>query len=138
MATISSNDSAPAEVVHYTFAAGDFKLGGRSKKYETDDSQLISEAQAHPWLMVEEVVVEPVVGSYVEQVLPKDDPLSRVNYTGNDPEMARKAEADKAADAENIVGIQAGLDQTEVVEVGPVAQTIAADSTSKTSDKVKG
>lgn len=137
MATISPNDSAPAEVVHYTFAAGDFKLGGRSKKYETDDPALISEAYTHPWLTVEEPVVEPVVGSYVEQVAPADDPMSRVNYTGNDPEMARAAEEAKAEGRENLVGIQAGLTQTEVVEAGPIAQTLAADPDSKTSEKAK-
>ncbi len=138
MATISSNDSAPAEVVHYTFAGGDFKLGGRTKTYKTDDPALISEAYAHPWLTVEVDAVEPVVGAYVEQVLPKDDPMSRMNYTGNDPDEARAAEKAKADSRENLVGIEAGLDQNEAKTVGPIAQTHAADPGSKTSEKDKG
>lgn len=137
MATISPNDSAPRESVHYLFATGDFKLGGHSKKYETDDPALIAEAKAHPWLSVEVPEVDRVAGAYVEQVSPADDPMSRLNYHGNEPEVARAAEAAKVAAKENIVGIESGLDQNVPETVGPVAQTLAADPTSKTSDKVK-
>jgi hypothetical protein len=135
MATISSNDSAPAEVVHYSFAGVDFKLGGRTKKYETDDPAVIDNASAHPWLTVEVPQVEVVEGAYIEQVLPADDPLSRVNSNANDAEAARAAEQAKA-DRNNIVSIESGLNQTVAESDGPVAQTLAADETSKTAEKV--
>ncbi len=122
MATISPNDYAPAEVVHYTFAGGDFKLGGRTKKYETDDLAIITEAHTHPWLTVEVPVVEPVVGAYVEQISPKDDPMSAMNYTGNDPENARAAERDKVA----------------AVQAEPIAADPEPVPDSKTSEKAKG
>ncbi len=122
MATISPNDYAPAEVVHYNFAGGDFKLGGRTKKYDTNKLALITEARTHPWLTVEEEVVEPVAGAYVEQISPKDDPMSAMNYTGNDPENARAAERDKVA----------------AVQAEPVAVDPEPVPDSKIAEKAKG
>lgn len=138
MATISPNDSAPAESVHYIFAGVEFDLGGRKKTYETDDPSVIENARAHPWLTVKVPEAEVVAGAYVDQIAPADDPMSRLNDKANDPEAARAAEDAKRDADDNPVGIDAGLDQKVVETEGPVAQTLAADSTSKTSDKVKG
>jgi hypothetical protein len=58
MATISNSDLAPDEQVHYSVAGAEFDLdpGGT---FETDDEQVLANAQAHPWLKVERPVVEP-------------------------------------------------------------------------------
>lgn len=134
MAKIVHSDAAPAEAVHYTFAAGEFDLSGK-KAYTTKDVSLIAEAKVHPWLDVKIDEADIVVGSYTQLVKPEDDPLSAVNSIANDPDAARKAQADKAADF-NPVALDAGEIQTEVVETGGVAETLAADDTSKTYDKV--
>lgn len=134
MAKISHSDRAPAEAVHYTFASGEFDLSGK-KSFTTKDSALIAEAQVHPWLDVKVDEADLVIGTYAQAVKPEDDPLSAVNSIANDPKEARKAEAAKAS-AYNPVAIDAGEVQTEVVETGGVAETLAADDTSKTHDKV--
>lgn len=135
MAKIVHSDAAPAESVHYTFAAGEFDISGK-KAFTTKDPSLVAEAQVHPWLDVKIDEADLVIGSYVETVKPEDDPLSAVNSIANDPDEARKAEAAKAADF-NPVALDAGEVQTQVVETGGVAETLAADETSKTSDKVE-
>lgn len=135
MAKIVHSDTAPAETVHYSFAGGEFDLGGRSKRFETDDAGLIAGAEAHPWLTVEYDVVEPIQGAYREQLLPEEDAMSAVNSIANDPEEARKAEQAKMEQTDNPVAVDAGETQTEVVTTSEVAETLAADPTSKTAKK---
>ena len=136
MAKIVSSEAAPSEAVHYTFGGVEFDLGGSGKKtFETDDVAVLREAESHPWLSVDWPKVDVVQGVYVEQVDPKDDPLSWVNNVGNDPEAAQAAEDAKVADDAAPVAVEAGLTQTKVVTTDGVAETLAADPTSKTSDK---
>lgn len=134
MAKIVHSEAAPAESVHYNLAGVEFDLSG-TKSYETLDPAVISNALAHPWLDVKYDKVDVVQGAYVDQIRPEDDPLSAVNSVANDPEAARAAEAEKAAAFGQPVALDAGLDQKKVVETGPVAETLAADETSKTSTK---
>lgn len=136
MAKISHSEAAPSEAVHYSFAAAEFDLGGKSKVFETDDASIISEAMAHPWLSVEVDPATVVQGAYVEQIRPEDDPMSRVNSIANDPEAVKAAEEAKAEAWTQPVAIEAGLDQSKPVEVGQVAFTLAADTTDdKKKDK---
>lgn len=132
---IQSSDLAPAETVHYDLAGVEFDLSGK-KSFETDDVIVISNARSHPWLKVIDPEIEQVVGALVEQIKPEDDPFSLVNYHGNDPERIKADEAAKAEAAGHPVAIEAGTPQTELVVTGGVAETLAADDTSKTSDKV--
>lgn len=78
MAKIVKTDSAPSEVVHYTFAAGEFDLGGRVKFYETDNPSLIESARAHDDLRVEVEAIK-VAPNFHEQLAPEDDGLSGLN-----------------------------------------------------------
>lgn len=137
MAKITLSADAPAEAVHFTFAGDEFDLSGK-KKYETTDDAVIGNALVHPWLSVEFPEVEIVQGAFHDQLAPEDDALTakgrKVNP--NDPEAARAAEAAKTVDDSVPVALDAGLTQTEVVTAGDTALTLAADPTSKTSDKV--
>ena len=54
MAKITQNADAPAGVVTYGFADGDFQLGGAKRSFETDNRSIISDAEVHPWLSVDE------------------------------------------------------------------------------------
>lgn len=139
MAKIVHSEAAPSEAVHYTFAGVEFDLGGRKKAYESNDATVLANAEAHPWLAVEREEVEVVQGAYVEQLAPKDDHLSAVGaaINPNDPAEARKAEAAKRGEDIEPVAIDAGEAQTEVVETDGVAETLAADPTSKTDEKGK-
>ncbi len=135
MAKITHSDAAPAEKVHYTFSGAEFDISGKGS-FETDSPDVLLDAEVHPWLVVTYPKVELVQGAYAEQVLPQDDPMSAENYDGNDPDVARAAEEAKRADFENPVAIEAGLVQTTPVESGAVAETLAADETTKTSTKI--
>lgn len=106
--TLVPSDLAPAEAVHYTFSTAEFDLGGRTKKYVTDDLDVVREASTHPWLSV-----------------------------APDPDAENQAAEPVGAlddDSQN-VAIEAGLTQTVEVTTEEVAETLAADSTSKTSKK---
>lgn len=105
MAKIVHSDLAPAEVVHYSLAGAEFDLGGRKKAFETDDREVISDARVHPWLSVEA-----------------------------DASNAPAAD-DAPVEETQPVAIDAGLDQTKSVTTDEVAETLAADETSKTSNK---
>lgn len=137
MAKIVSSEAAPSEAVHYTFAGAEFDLGsGKSASFETNDLGVLQAAESHPWLTVEYPEVEMIAGEFREQVKPEDDPLSFVNYKGNDPEVVKAdAEARLKAESAQPVAIEAGLDQTKKVVTGDVAETLAAVDTPKTSTK---
>lgn len=138
MAKIVHSDAAPSEAVHYSIGGAEFDLGGRNaKSFETTDASVISGASVHPWLRVEYDVVEPIQGAYVEQVPAKDDPMSAMNSIANDPDEVRKAEAAKTGAVISPVAIDSGEKQTEVITTGPVAETLAADDSSKTTEKGK-
>ncbi len=140
MATISPTDKAPADSVKYVFAGVEFELGGRRKKYDTTDPEILSNASTHPWLAVEYDKSDLVQGAYVEQLSASDDRLSRKNDKSNDPAVARAAEEEKIKrrDSAQLVGIDAGLKQTEEKREGPIAKTVAAaDADSKNSDTPK-
>lgn len=141
MAKIVSSDAAPLEAVHYALGQSDFDLGGGGKKtYETDDASVIAAATEHPWLDVEVEPVELVQGAYVNLLAPEDDHLSAAGQTinPNDPDEVRKAEEAKAEEFSHPVAIEAGLEQSKPVTTTgvEVAETLAADDTSKTFDKV--
>ncbi len=110
----------------------EFDLGGKNKSYKTDNAELISSAQTHPWLNVIYEPLEIVQGAYVEQVAPADDPMSGVGSLANDPDAARATEAAKAAafdefDAGAAASPVATLPEGEEV-------TSPADNASKSKD----
>ena len=61
--------------------------------------------------------------------------MAAPNSIANDPDEVRKAEAAKAANNINPVALDAGEKQTDVVETGIIAETLAADDSSKTKEK---
>lgn len=125
MATIKSSDLAPDGAVHYTLANSDFDLGGSGKKtFETEDADVIANALGHPWLIVEFPKADEPKGVYVDQVNPKEDPMSRF-FEGTVEEAERDPAAGSTEPA-HIVAIDAGEDQGEVVTSGRVAETLAA------------
>lgn len=136
MAKIVHSEAAPAEAVHYSFAGVEFDLSGK-KSYESDDPIVLANAAAHPWLSVQYPAVDVVAGAYVEQLAPEADHLSAAGQkvNPNDPEVARAAEEAKRESTDNPVAIDAGETQTKAVETDGVAETLAADDTSKTSSK---
>jgi hypothetical protein len=132
MATISSNDHAPSEKVHYSFAGAEFDLepGGT---YETTDLDALENAAAHPWLKVEFPQAAVEGGVYVGEALsPKDDPMSRVNSVANDPDAVRKALEERFGSEATVkpVALDAELDQGKEHFEGKgdrkVAETLAA------------
>jgi hypothetical protein len=125
MPTIKSSDLAPSGAVHYTLANAEFDLGGSGKKtFETEDADTIANALAHPWLVVEYPKADVPVGVYVDQVDPKDDPLS-ARFEGTVEESERSPSAGENTPIEP-VAIDAGEDQGEVVKSGRVSETLAA------------
>ena len=134
MATIRPNDNAPAEDVKYIFPTVTFDLSSGGT-YETDDRSALAAALAHPWLTVEYPAAEEAAFTRVSgSVLPKDDPFSAL-YEGDtanaafDPEKVREAELAKADNLVQPIAIDAGLDQSEPVVEGGVAETLAVDRT---------
>lgn len=135
MARILPNDLAPDEVVHYSFAGVEFDLGA-GDAYETEDRQVLGNADVHPWLTVEYPQVE-VIGGEVRRTLadrPDLDALSGMGPNANDPYDPEKIAATEAAKAEarkNPVALDAALDQGTPVAVESadrhVAVTLAAD-----------
>ena len=100
MATISHSDLAPDAQVHYSVAGAEFDLGP-GETFETDNEEVLANAQAHPWLKVERTIVAPE-GEGV--------PVVEVRYPAT--------------------AIDAGLDQKDVEFEGggdEVAETLAAD-----------
>lgn len=138
MAKIVHSEAAPAEAVRYSLAGAEFELGGSGKQsYETLDPVVLGNAVAHPWLDVKRDPAEMVRGGYVDHLKPEDDALSAVNSAvAFDPE-AVKAALPEGSEVER-VAVESGKDQTKPVETGGVAETLAADDSSKTSDKQKG
>lgn len=133
MAKIVLSELAPAEAVHFSFAEGEFTLGGKSdaKAFETTDRALLSNAAGHPWLDVQYDESEAVDPTFVDnQVRPEDDVLSASGPRANDafdPEKIKAAEDAKREAVSQPVAIEAGLDQTEEISLGDVAETVAAD-----------
>jgi hypothetical protein len=142
MAKIVLSDLAPAEQVHFSFSGVEFDLSGK-KTYESDDSSVLTNAEVHPWLDVKYEAADVVQGEFHDQLAPEDDPFSsKGGSKANDPEAARielesRWDLQDHTDEPVRVAIDAGLMQTEVVVTGGVAETLAADPESKTSDKVK-
>ena len=129
MAKIVPSDLAPAEPFKIVVAYGSFDLDGSKKtsSYETDDYALIASAREHPWVTVEMKAEEAFVPPHHTNLDPKTDPLSGQHPDAAlafDAEAARAAYEKEAAIAP--VAIDAGLDQSEVIEAGPVDKTVAA------------
>jgi hypothetical protein len=124
MPTISHSELAPDEAVTYSLGMAEFRLDGRTKSYETNDQDVIANANAHPWLTVTYPEVKVVEGSFADQLAPADDVLSATNSIANDPAEIAKALAPEQD--ESHVAIQAGLDQGENVTVGDTDVTVAA------------
>lgn len=125
MATIKSSDLAPSEAVHYSLANSEFDLGGSGKKtFDTTDADVIANALAHPWLIVEYPKADAPVGVYVNQIDPKADPLS-ARFEGTIEDADRPDSAGETTPIES-VAVDAGEDQGEIVKSGRVAETLAA------------
>jgi hypothetical protein len=130
MAKIELSDVAPKDAKSFSLANTNFEV-----PYETNDPVVLSNADAHPWLVVtrEEVLIE---GSFRDtQVKPEDDPLSLQNSVANDPDAVRAALEGDEADVTPLA-VQSGLDQDEPETAGEgdseVAVTLAADDTDST------
>lgn len=138
---ISLSDLAPKESTDFNLGGAEvFTLSGK-KVYQTDDEVVISAADAHEWLTVERpVAADSPFGGFREPLAPQDDHLSSLGspINPNDPDEAAKAEAAKLQ-AEGVnVSIDVNKAQSEPVLVADkVAETLAADDTSKTSSKTK-
>lgn len=135
MAKIVLSDLAPAEAIHFSLGNAELDLGGKSgkKSHETLDRELLSNAAAHPWLTVETDPGEEAGGQFADpHVAPVDDLQSAANQRAADPfdpAKVRAAEEAKRTEAAAVVAIEAGLDQSEPVKAGDVAETLAADDT---------
>lgn len=131
MATISHNDLAPDEKVHYALGGVEFDVEGDGT-YETNDNDVIANARAHPWLKVEVPVAEQLGGFYgAEHLAPEDDVLSGVNSIANDPEAVQAELERRFSDQVAArLAVDAGLDQSSVEFEGEgsrrVAETLAA------------
>lgn len=124
MATIVPSQEAPSEAVTYSLANETFELDAGGS-FETDNRAVISNANAHPWLEVEE---DPALVTDAEDESdydPSKDALSAENSIAFDPVEVAKAREEAASSQP--VAIEAGLDQDEPVEVGDTAVTLAAD-----------
>lgn len=128
MAKIFLNEVAPDEAVHFTLANDEFDLGGKSdaQSYETDDLLVVAAAEVHPWLRVEREEGFQFESVDTGVLRPEDDALSAVNSVAFDPEEIRKVEEAKAGAVVDRTALNAGLEQTEPVETGGVAETLAA------------
>jgi hypothetical protein len=133
MATISHNDLAPAEKVHYSLAGAEFDIEGDGT-YETDDHQVIANARSHPWLEVEVPLPKVAGGVYGrEHLSPKDDAFSAENSVANNADAVNEELERRFGDdlTPTHTAIDAGLDQGKVKFEGKgerkIAETLAAD-----------
>lgn len=126
MAKIVQSDAAPSESVRYSLAGVSFEIGGKSKEFETTDPDVLGNAEAHPWLDVKRDAEEVIKGEYRDYLAPEDDALSAVNSIANDPDAVRAALP--SAEEDQPTAIESGRDQEKKVEVGGVAETLAADA----------
>lgn len=72
MARITTSDAAPSGDIRFAFAFDSFSFDSKTTAYVTDDPVTIAEAQAHPWLQVEDdaaLAVDP----YIEPAPATDD-----------------------------------------------------------------
>jgi hypothetical protein len=126
MAKIVLSDDAPQDAKKFSLANAEIEV-----PYETDDSQILGDAGAHPWLDVEYAAVDVVGGVHFTPLDPKDDVLSSVNSIANNPDEARKANEARNLEVLNRTALDAGLDQGKVVEVKAgdvtIAETVAAE-----------
>lgn len=127
MAKIVLSDVAPKDDT-LSFSLG--QESGIEVPYETDDRELLANANAHPWLEVEYDETQEAGGVFIDnQLSPADDHLSAVNDHSNDPDAVRAEIERRLAEVEDPtpLAVRSGLDQNEPVSVGPVALTLAAD-----------
>lgn len=118
MATIVLSDLAPSDAKH--FSLGQFEIDVPT---ETDDLRLLAEANVHPWLHVElDEPEETDVVDTVPHVRPEDDPFS-AQFEGE----LSDAEVDEPDPVEPLA-VNAGLDQSEAIDVGFTGVTLAADT----------
>jgi hypothetical protein len=121
MAKIVLSDTAPKGHKRFTLGAEEVEV-----PFETNDTDILSNASVHPWLVVEGPEGADAPPSYVT-TLPRDaDALSAINSIANDPKEVEKALKAREAAAVARVAIDADLDQKKKVETGGVAETVAA------------
>lgn len=134
MAKIVPSKNAPSEDFTVTFGVGQVKS---TEPLETTNTDLIAEAQNHPWLDVEYDEVEILGGEVVPPAVdPAKDPLSAQNPDNqhlNDPDVVRAARAE--ADALAPAAIDPVLDQDKTKVEGGVAKTVA--SVEETAEKAE-
>ena len=125
MAKIVLSDDAPKGNLRFSLGNAEIE----KVPVETNDSVLISNAEAHPWLAVEYDKVEElseVAGTL--QLPPEDDALSAQNSVANNPDEVRKELARRTGVESDPTAIDAGLPQSKPIETDAgVDLTIAAD-----------
>jgi hypothetical protein len=127
MAKIVPSQEAPNEKIRYGLANESFDLTA-SGSYETDDQEVIANANSHPWLDVKYDKSEEAKPAFRPGTIdPKDDALSAANSIAFDPKEVTAAREAALAVEEDRTAIEAGLDQDKKVEDEGVAFTLAAD-----------
>lgn len=138
MATIRPNDNAPAEEMKVILPTATFDLS-QGGTYETDDRNVLADAEAHPFLTVEhpEQDAEAAVTRESDSVPYADDYLAAPNSKAFDTEEVQRVESDKREDVSSRLAVDAGLNQSKAETVGEgdheIAVTLAADDS--TDDK---
>lgn len=138
MAKIVASDHAPKGNYRFSLANAEIE----KLPYETNDPAVIANAETHPWLDVEYDEVKELADlrDPNPQLAPEDDALSAQNSVANDPKAVKAAIEARFGDHadDGAVAIDAGLDQSEVVETGDrVAETVAAIGDTKTDKESK-
>lgn len=105
MATISLNDSAPKEAIHFSLGFADFGLEG-SQTFETDNRTEIAAAEQHPWLKVTEPVVDVKVASDYDENDPHDNPGADHLSEYASPETVAAAAANDERIREEVAVVQ--------------------------------
>jgi hypothetical protein len=126
MAKIILSDEAPSDAKSFSLANANFDV-----PYETNDTVIVANALAHPWLTVERDESAAESTFREPSVRPEDDALSATNSIANDPEAVARFNAEQEAAAGTPLAVDAGLDQNKAETVGEgdtkVAVTLAAD-----------
>lgn len=127
MATIRPNDNALAQDAEYNLPGAKFTLGP-GDSYETDDRAVLSDAETHPFLIVEYPEQPQVSVSRESGSVPyEDDYLTAPNSRAFDLEEVERVETEKHGTDAARLAVQSGLDQNKQTEIAGIGVTLAAD-----------
>lgn len=133
MAKIVLSDVAPQGEA-LTFSLGNAEPF--EAPFETTDATILANANAHPWLIVEQDERDSIDIPHPDRLAPEDDALSAQNSVANDPDAVRAALQEQ--DDDSPLAIEAGRDQDTPEFVGNVGITLAADDDADNDDDGEG